>query len=143
MTNEPLNTATSSSWDLSQERVFMENLFCQRFNFFIVIFSLVVAGAAGANTQVKLAAILWIGCALCTLVGLTIYRNYVKLMWILQSLHRIPGHPVSQSGVAVRELGWRGLFKVNAIIGVVIPVLCCLILLVGAFLASTGNLAAR
>lgn len=50
----------------------MENLFCQRFNFFIVIFSLVIAGAASANTQAKLGSLLWIGCVLCFLIALTI-----------------------------------------------------------------------
>jgi len=142
MAHEPPSQEDSSSWDLSQERVHLENLFCQRFNFFIVIFSLVVAGAASANTQVKLAALLWIGCVLCILVALTIYRNYVKLMWIFQSLHRIPSHPVAQAGVAAKKLGWRGLFGVNAIIGILIPALCCLVLLVGAILASVCYLEA-
>jgi hypothetical protein len=102
-----------TEWDLSQERVFMENLFCQRFNFFIVIFSLVIAGAASANTQPKLDAILWLGFVLCTLVALTLYRNYVKLIWILRSLHKIPEHPVAQAAAHVEQLGLRGLFGVN------------------------------
>jgi hypothetical protein len=133
-------SAIESSWDLSQERVFIENLFCQRFNFFIVIFSLVVAGSAGANTQIKLCSILWIGEVLCILVALTIYRIYVKLIWILRTLHRIPDHPVALSGVAAKKLGMRGLFGVNGIIGFIIPVMCCLILLLGAILASIGVL---
>ena len=132
-----------TQWDLSQERVFMENLFCQRFNFFIVIFSLVIAGAAGANTQPKLDAILWVGFLLCALVGLTLYRNYVKLIWILRSLHKIPSHPVAQSGVHVRQLGLRGLFGVNAIIGIIIPLVCCSALLAGAVLASFCVLTAK
>jgi hypothetical protein len=138
-----ISNPSNSSWDMSQERVFIENLFCQRFNFFIVIFSLVIAGAAGANTQVKLSAILWIGYVLCTLVALTVYRIYVKLIWILRYLHQIPGHPVAQSGVAIKQLGWRGLFGVNQIIGIIIPVICCSALLVGAILASLGILASN
>jgi hypothetical protein len=132
-----------TEWDLSQERVFIENLFCQRFNFFIVIFSLVIAGAAGANTQPKLDAILWVGLVLCTLVALTVYRIYVKLIWVLRSLHKIPEHPVAQSGVYVKQLGARGLFGVNAIIGIIIPLICCSTLLAGAILASFRILAAK
>jgi hypothetical protein len=132
-----------TEWDLSQERVFMENLFCQRFNFFIVIFSLVIAGAASANTQPKLDAILWVGFALCTLVALTLYRNYVKLIWVLKSLHQIPQHPVAQGGEYARHLGLRSLFGVQAIIGIIIPLICCSVLLVGAILASFCLLAAK
>lgn len=142
MAEESPSQEDAPSWNLSQERVHLENLFCQRFNFFIVLFSLVVAGAASANTQVKLAALLWIGFVLCALVALTIYRSYVKLMWILQSLHRIPTHPIARAGVAVRHLGWRALFGVNSIIGIIIPGICCTVLLVGAILASGGCLKA-
>jgi hypothetical protein len=121
----------------------MENLPSQRFNFFIVIFSLVIAGSASANTQVKLASILWIGCVLCTLVALTVYRIYVKVIWLLRTLHQIPNHPVAQSGLAVKGMGFRGLFGVNAIIGIIVPVVCCSVLLVGALLASLGVLASK
>ena len=79
-----------TEWEFSQERVFIENLFCQRFNFFIVIFSLVIAGAVAANTQLKLDVILWLGFVLCTLVGLTLYRNYVALISILRTLRDSP-----------------------------------------------------
>ncbi|AGQ92211.1 hypothetical protein OH966_004485 [Vibrio parahaemolyticus] len=41
------------SWSLSEERVFMENLLCQRFNFFLVLFGLFLAGGFGANEQQK------------------------------------------------------------------------------------------
>ena len=123
--------------------MFIENLFSQRFNFFIVIFSLVIAASGSANTQAKLVAVLWIGEILCFLVGLTIYRIYVKLIWILQSLHKIPDHPVAKTGAAMRPLGRRGLFGVNSILGVVIPSICCLTLFVGALLASAGILTAK
>jgi hypothetical protein len=132
----PKHDQANKNWDLSQERAFMENLFCQRFNFFIVIFSLVIAGAASANTQIKLASMLWIGLVLCVLVASTIYRNYVKLIWILRALHAIADHPVARTEAGIKSLGSKRLFGVNSIIGIVIPVLCCLVLLVGALLAS-------
>lgn len=132
------------SWDLSQERQFMENLLCQRFNFFIVLFSLVIAGAASANTQPKLVAILWIGFTLCSLVGLTVYRNFVKLIWILRELHAVPGHPVRVAGEGVRaKYGARALFGVNPIIGIVMPVACSTLLLIGAIAAMNERILAN
>ena len=83
---------------------FIEDVFCQRFNFFIVIFSLVMAGA---NTQVKLVSILGIGEALCVLVDLPLYRNYVKLILILRRIHKIPDHPGAVIGVETNTLGIR------------------------------------
>lgn len=134
--------ADTGSWDLSQERMFIENLFCQRFNFFIVIYSLVIAGAATTNIQWKLTAILAIGFVLCLLVSLTIYRNYVKLIWILKTLHRNPQHPVAMAQTGIQSLGARRLFGVNSIIGIWIPVFCCITLLVGFVLSFRGALPA-
>ena len=132
---EPQDNA-NENWDLSQERAFMENLFCQRFNFFILVFSLVLAGAASANTQLKLVSLLWIGLVLCILVGLTVYRNYVKLNWILEALHGLPSHPVARTEAGIKVLGKKKLFGVNPIIGIVIPSICCLVLLVAALCSS-------
>jgi hypothetical protein len=129
-------------WSLSEERQFVENLFCQRFNFFIVIFSLVMVGAASANTQTKFVILLWVGCALCGLVALTIYRNWLKLDWILKQLHKADGHPVAVTGVGVENHPYPKLFGVNPIIGIVIPLGSTSLLLVGAICASTGLLRA-
>ena len=136
------STPPNDSWDMSQERAFIENLLCQRFNFFIVIFSLVIAGAASANTQTKLSAILSIGFVLCFLVALTIYRIYVKLIWLLKELHQFKGHPVGASSKGIKQLRMPKLFRVNWIIGWCIPALCSLILLVGATLSIIGILKA-
>jgi hypothetical protein len=140
--NKPENISSNETWDMSQERAFIENLFCQRFNFFIVIFSLVIAGAASANTQEKLSAILWIGFILCFFVALTIYRIYVKLIWILKSLHKLKEHPVGASSAGIKELRMPKLFGVNWIIGWFIPALCCVILLIGAIQSCRGILKA-
>ena len=140
--NEPNSVTSHDSWDMSQERAFIENLLCQRFNFFIVIFSLVIAGAASANTQTKLSPILSIGFLLCFLVALTIYRVYVKLIWILKELHQLKDHPVGASSTGIKKLRMPKLFGVNWIIGWYVPALCCLILLLGAILSIMGTLKA-
>ena len=48
MTNIDKSKNPISNWDMSQERAFLENLLSQRFNFFLVFFSLVVAGVLAA-----------------------------------------------------------------------------------------------
>jgi len=133
----------STSWDLDQERTFIENLFCQRFNFFLLVFSLVIAGAAAANTHVKLIALLVIGFVLCGLLATTLWRNYIKLDWLHKQLHTIQGHPVHVVGQGIFPRKWTKLFPVGRIFGLVIPVLCCIILLVGALAASLGILKAN
>ncbi len=69
----------ASSWDMNQERAFMKNLLSQRFNFFLIVFTVVLAGAATANTQTKQSGILISGLLLCLLIVLTIYRIYANL----------------------------------------------------------------
>jgi len=131
-----------TSWDMSQERAFMENLLSQRFNFFLIVFSVVLAGAATATSQTKQTGILGIGCVLCGLVWLTVYRIHVKVMEILKLLHSDPSHPVSISSKAVKERGVRGLFGVNPIVGFYIALLCTVTLLVATYLSWTGRLKA-
>lgn len=130
----------NESWDMNQERVFIENLFCQRFNFFIVIFSLVIAGAASTNSQIKFITLLWVGFALCTLVGMTLYRAWVKLDWILRALHADATHPIAVTARGIEQGRLPTLIGVNPIIGIVIPGACNALLLVGAVLASYGCL---
>jgi hypothetical protein len=120
----------------------MENLLCQRFNFFLVIFSVVLAGAANANTQVKQTAILALGTIVSALIGLTIYRNYTKLMVILERLHGTPHHPVAVTGALVKRRPLRGLFGVNPIIGIYVPIICTISLAVGALCSWRGYLKA-
>jgi hypothetical protein len=131
-----------SSWDMSQERAFMENLFCQRFNFLLILFTVVLAGAASATTQTKQTAVLGVGCVFCGLISLTVYRNYVKLMAILKLLHGMSGHPVAIIGMSVKQKGLRGLFGVNPIIGILIPFLCTSTLILGTLLSWIGFLKA-
>ena len=141
---EPSNTAESpASWDMSQERAFMENLFCQRFNFFLIVFTVVLGGAATATTPTKQTAILSVGCLLCLLIWLTIFRNYTKLMAILKQLHKNPNHPVAIVGRLVKQELFGNAWGVNWIIGITIPLLCIAILVVATLLSWTKVLKAN
>jgi len=112
----------------TQERNFVENLLCQRFNFLLLTFSVILAGALSAKYLLIATAVLFIGTTICILVSLTIYRIYVKLDHILKLLNDVPNHPVKIIREKVKALGKKGLFGNLWIIGWVIPALCCTIL---------------
>jgi hypothetical protein len=123
-------------WNMSQERAFIENLLAQRFNFFLVLFSLVIAGSVNAKTQTHLQIILGIGLVICSLIALVLRRSQQKLDIILAELFADQSHPAAiVDNIAKRsQLGGsrRGL------IGIWIPRLCCAILFIGFALSVLG-----
>jgi hypothetical protein len=140
--NEP------DAWDLSQERAFIENLLCQRFNFLLVFYSLVVAGAFSTNSQSNFTIALTIGAIVCSLFALPIARAQHKLDLILRHLAtQQPKHPailtdtwasdLSRVPVIMRPIVRRGR---RDVIGYWIPLLCAVSLWTGAILAWAGIL---
>ena len=59
----------NEDWSLSKEREFIENLFCKTFNFFVLFFSIVFAGALHVKSNVK-TFVLSIGVVMCILLAL-------------------------------------------------------------------------
>lgn len=127
-------------WDLSQEREFTENLFCQRFNFLLVAYSLFVTAAASTSNQRMLVVVCLAGGFVCLLVSLTIWRGYIKMIVTLRMLYRLEDHPLTMADKETRALGWRGLFRVNPILGFVVPGLCTISLLAAGIAAALGAL---
>ncbi|MFH0920737.1 MAG: hypothetical protein V1913_10280 [Fibrobacterota bacterium] len=125
-------------WNFSHEREFVENLFCQRFNFLLVIYSLFITAAASTESQTTLIIILFLGAFLSFLVSLTIWRIYAKLIVNLRIIHRLPKHPFEFIQKETDALGWRGLFQVNFIIGKIVPIFCTISLALGFILACLG-----
>jgi len=117
-----------------QEREFTENLLNQRFNFFLVFFSLVVVGALSANSQESAKAVLWLGLLVSLLLALTIFRVQVKFDLLFKELP--DDHPAKtvdkKSPVWLWQNepdgGRRGLGSTRRIIGYVIPILCVIAL---------------
>ena len=64
--------------DLNDERKFLEDLLQQRFNFFVVVFSLIVADGTAAASVRELYLVLFVGLILCTLLGLTVYTARIS-----------------------------------------------------------------
>ncbi|MBN2179653.1 MAG: hypothetical protein JW743_09530 [Deltaproteobacteria bacterium] len=132
-TSEP--ELKSDSWSMSDERAFMENLLCSRFNFFLVFFALVIAAAVSTSHVLHFKIVLTLGAALSIPFALTIARAQAKLNIALDDhLLKTEGHPAKIlndkcCGPSVRR--WIGYW---------IPMACCVTLVVGAILAWTGCL---
>ncbi len=123
---------TSPVWDMSQERLFIETLLNQRFNFFLVFFSLVLAGAVNAKHQIEFQLILTLGAFVTTMFALVLNRSQQKLDLIISDLMTDPTHPVRIiDNLAGRSGGRRQL------IGVWIPRFCATVLWVAAVAAWT------
>jgi predicted neutral ceramidase superfamily lipid hydrolase len=123
-------------WDFSKEREFMENLFCTRFNFLLVVYSLfVTAAAAAAQYRALFISVLFAGATVCFMVWLTIMRAYAKLDVIFKVLYRaFPNHPISIIDKEAAKSGTR-LFRVNPIIAYWLPAFTVLSLIGGGVAA--------
>ena len=136
-THKPLSAAdrdkTSPVWDMSQERVFIEQVLNQRFNFFLVVFSLVIAGAINSKQQVHLQIILMIGLALELSLASLLARSQEKLDLILDDLCSDPSHPIAIINSRARPKGSR-----RRLVGIWIPRACCGILMLANALAWFG-----
>ena len=122
-------------WTMSEERAFIENLLCTRFNFFLVFFSLVVAGAVATTDSTHFKIVVCLGAVISVPFAMTIARAQAKLDIALDQLFKRDGHPTKIlndlcPGVSMRK--WIGYW---------IPCLCCAALVLGAILALCGCLA--
>jgi len=120
----------SPVWDMSQERAFIENLLNQRFNFFLVFFSIVLAGSINAKTQTHLQIILGLGCVICVLFTMVLRRSQEKLDLILADLWRDESHPSYIIDKSAKKCGSRRRY-----IGIWIPRFCCAALIIGFILS--------
>jgi len=131
---EAADPEARDKWSMSDERAFMENLVCSRFNFFLVFFALVVAAAVSTSDGVHFNIVLGLGAAISVPFALTIARAQAKLDLALKHLFATDGHPAKLlneqcCGPSMRK--WIGYW---------IPLACCAALAVGTILAWTGFL---
>jgi hypothetical protein len=120
----------SPVWDMSQERLLVVTLVNQRFQFFMVIFSLVIGCAANAKNHVLQSFMLVFGALIATLLAIALYQVHVRHRVILRILREDPTHPYT--------ISWSKsprMLRAKDIVAVVIPVICCVTLLIGATLS--------
>jgi hypothetical protein len=119
----------SDDWSMSDEREFIENLFNQRLNFYIVVYSLVITGTLVAKQDQDRVNVLLIGIFLCFVLGLSMYRACHKLLLILKLLHRTKQHPVRRSGRFARRYDWPLSVSINHVTGIWLPLATVLFLI--------------
>jgi disulfide bond formation protein DsbB len=107
----------SPVWDMSQERMFIENLLCQRFNYFLIFFSITIAGFSGAKSNYIGEAILIFGAIITTMFANVLRWNQRKLNFIIDDLHTDDSHP----STIIDKMAGTSRRKV---IGIYIPTLC-------------------
>ncbi|MBL8692800.1 MAG: hypothetical protein JNJ88_01750 [Planctomycetes bacterium] len=87
--------ASKPEWTLSEERQFVENILCQRFNYLLIVYSLVAAAAFGTESQMNLRLTLTSGAVICTMTLIPLARAQFKLDLIIEHMtSKMPGHPV-------------------------------------------------
>lgn len=123
---------SNNEWNIYQERAFIENLLCQRFNFFILLFSLIVTSAATVNNSNMLLfnIIIVSGIFLCSGICLTIIRIYSKLDSILRIIYR---HESTKMFKVIQREAARykySFVNVNKFIGFYIPLACIATLII-------------
>lgn len=111
----------SDNWTMSDERQFIETLFNQRLNFYIITYSLVITGTITAKSDTDKIYVLFIGAFLCFLLGISLYRACHKLLLILKLLHRTKQHPVRRVGRLARRYDWPLSISINHVTGIWLP----------------------
>jgi hypothetical protein len=122
----------NGEWDFSDEREHMENLFCQRLNFLLVTYALIVAGLAETNSRSLFVGILISGTVIMLFMSLSIWRVCSKLLLMLAICYRIDHHPMEY--VDRENQARSALFRampVNHVLGYWIPAACTLSLVGG------------
>ena len=121
---------TKGEWTMSDERQFFENLYTQRVNLYIIIFSAVVTGILTAKAKEDKIIVFSIGIYLVMIAGISLFRACHKLILILQILHSADDHPVKHVGELAREKPWPFSFAVNHLTGIWMPLLSFTVLIV-------------
>lgn len=129
----------STDWTFYSEREFIENLFSNRFNYLLVVYSLFVTAFAAISGTTNKLIILYLGLFVTILVSLTIYRAYVKLIITLKILHSLDEKQVFPIiNKETKSKGFSALGNVNPIIGIVIPCVFSLSFIIGIILITYG-----
>lgn len=85
------NSHCKQDWGMYKEREFIENLFCQRFNYFILAYTIFVMATANIASGIGVRIILISGIVTLFFLWLTLCRAYIKLFAILKILRQEDG----------------------------------------------------
>jgi hypothetical protein len=92
----PRDSRSRQGGTLARREHSKRRLLGQRFNFFLIFFSLVIAGAVNArDADITQAVVLSMGAVICFCLMLTINRAQQKLDLIIDIILRDPEHPIT------------------------------------------------
>ena len=131
-----------TDWNFYHERQHVENLFYSRFNFFLVLYGMIVAAAASLESAIAglgkcedldfylyvICGLLICGIVILVLVWFTLRRNCQTLDIILQIIDRLPPHHSSPILSEYMKANSK-IPSSRTLMSVVIP-LCCILSLV-------------
>jgi hypothetical protein len=106
------------NWDVNQERAFWEKIHNQRLNFFLIFFSIIVAGAAFARSREFVIFILAVGSVVLWILTLTLISATRKVNYSLKALLKDENHPT----VLVDRKAKGRIIRIFS--GYVLPIFC-------------------
>ena len=125
----------NSDWTFYSEREFVEYILSQRFNYLVLLYSLFITAFAMIRGENNKIIVLFLGFLIVSMMGITIYRVYIKLMLNLEILDKLGDmHAFHFIRVRANQKKWYALFKVNPIIGKWVPLFFSVFLLVALLL---------
>ena len=138
----------SPCWDMSQERVFIESVCNQRFNFFLVFFGASIVGAMNARTPTTQQLILGVGICIGTLLAIKLTGTFRRLEAVIRYIRTDPTHPetIISAELAHASRCWHFTRAVHVVIDAPgmfavyqfwIPVICVLLQI--AYLVALAN----
>ena len=125
-------------WTFFNEREYAENVFRFRFNYQVALYTLFVTAFFNIDDNYKY-IVFGIGSILTFLTSLSVYRSHVKLMLLLKVLNTLDEmNPLNVLEAELRKTGILPMFRVNYILGAVIPLLMVLTCIIALILMLTG-----
>ena len=123
--------------ELYEERRHLENLLNARFNFFLIIFAVILASLFSIKTINQLRIIIISGAIIETLLAIVIARAQVKLSFFLCEIRKNKNHAESKADIYANAshnpFTWGSR---NKIIGYYIPLMISISLIISIFFSQ-------
>jgi Ca2+/Na+ antiporter len=120
--------ASVSEWTMSDEREMLEKIVYHRFNFFMVLVTVIATSILRSESMSSLRLALGTGLGLSILFLFSLWKNQRRLNAALDYLMERPEHPVAILDKALGRDSSKG------IIGYAIPLICIIFLLIANIL---------
>jgi len=109
-------------WTFYDEREFAENQLQTRFNFLITVYTLFLLPFFQSNSKESKIVILLLGLIIVGIMGLVVYRAYIRFDTIIKILYNLDEYHVFRIQLKGIEGRKFKLFNVNPFIGYIIPI---------------------